>query len=186
MRSCRSGMASMNKDRESITSTSNPKVKYLRSLQKRAKHRVEAGAFVVEGVRLAEEAQKAGVLPQMVLHDESLSARGWQVVEAMDAEEGIQVAREQLPALILMDIQLPGMDGLSATRIINGDPQLKNIPVVALTSYAMQGDMDKAKQAGCAGYITKPIDTRNFAETIEVFSKPQVRPKSKPARTTAG
>ena len=122
----------------------------------------------------------------MMLIRDLLQLEGWQVIEAIDAEEGIQVAREQLPALILMDIHLPGMDGLSATRIINADPQLKNIPVVALSSYAMQGDMDKAKQAGCAGYITKPIDTRNFAETIEVFSKPQVRPKNKPARTTAG
>ena len=106
----------------------------------------------------------------MMLIRDLLQLEGWQVLEAMDAEEGIQTAREQLPALILMDIQLPGMDGLCATRIINDDPQLKTIPVVALTSYAMQGDMDKAKQAGCVGYITKPIDTRNFAETLAQYA----------------
>jgi len=106
----------------------------------------------------------------MMLIRDLLQLEGWQVLEAMDAEEGIQTAREQLPALILMDIQLPGMDGLRATRIINDDPQLKTIPVVALTSYAMQGDMDKANQAGCVGYITKPIDTRNFAETLAQYA----------------
>ncbi len=105
----------------------------------------------------------------MMLIRDLLQLEGWQVFEAMDAEEDIQMAREQLPALILMDIQLPGMDGLHATRIINGDPQLKNIPVVALTSYAMQGDMDKTNEAGCVGYITKPIDTRNFAETLAQY-----------------
>lgn len=105
----------------------------------------------------------------MMLIRDFLQLEDWQVFEAMDAEEDIQMAREQLPALILMDIQLPGMDGLHATRIINGDPQLKNIPVVAPTSYAMQGDMDKANEAGCVGYITKPIDTRNFAETLAQY-----------------
>ena len=84
------------------------------------------------------------------------------VLEAEDAESGIQLAREALPDLILMDIQLPGMDGLSATRLIRKDPVLSGIPVVALTSYAMQGDEQKAKSAGCTGYIAKPIDTRSF------------------------
>jgi CheY-like chemotaxis protein len=105
----------------------------------------------------------------MMLIKDLLRLGGWQVLEAMDAEDGIQLARKQLPALILMDIQLPGMDGLSATRIIKDDPQLKNIPVVALTSYAMQGDMDEAKQAGCVGYMTKPIDTRNFANVLAQY-----------------
>ena len=105
----------------------------------------------------------------MMLIKDLLQLEGWRVLEAMDAEEGIQLAREQLPALILMDIQLPGMDGLCATRITKGDPQLNNIPVIALTSYAMESDMDKAKQAGCMGYITKPIDTRNFANVLAQY-----------------
>lgn len=90
------------------------------------------------------------------------------VLEAGDAETGIQRALEEKPALILMDIQLPGMDGLEATRIIKGNPDLQHIPVVALTSYAMQGDEERAREAGCSGYITKPIDTKRFPEAVKV------------------
>jgi len=88
------------------------------------------------------------------------------MLEATDAETGIQMAHEHLPDLILMDIQLPGMNGLEATRIISNDADLKDIPVVALTSYAMQGDEEKAKKAGCIEYITKPLDTKKFLERI--------------------
>ena len=93
----------------------------------------------------------------------------YQVVEAPDAETGIRLAQEQHPALILMDIQLPGMDGLSATKLIKQDGSLKEIPVVALTSYAMQGDDKKALEAGCTGYIAKPINTRTFLDTLEKY-----------------
>ena len=93
------------------------------------------------------------------------------MLEAIDAESGIEQIREQRPDLVLMDIQLPGMDGLSATKIIKEDPALKDIPVVALTSYAMQGDEEKALAAGCTGYITKPIDTRKFLETVSQYIK---------------
>jgi CheY-like chemotaxis protein len=93
------------------------------------------------------------------------------MLEAIDAESGIEQIREQRPDLVLMDIQLPGMDGLSATKIIKEDPALKDIPVVALTSYAMQGDEEKALEAGCSGYIAKPIDTRKFLETISQYLK---------------
>jgi CheY-like chemotaxis protein len=95
----------------------------------------------------------------------------YKVMEAEDAETGIQMAREHHPDLILMDIQLPGMNGLSATRALKKDAALKDIPVVALTSYAMRGDEDKAKKAGCQGYITKPIDTRNFLKTVSHYLK---------------
>ncbi len=100
-----------------------------------------------------------------------LSIGKYQVLEAVDAETGIQLAKEQRPDLILMDIQLPGMDGLSATRIIKSDPDLNEIPVVALTSFAMEGDEEKALKAGCDGYITKPIDTRTFLKTLTRFFK---------------
>ena len=93
----------------------------------------------------------------------------YRMLEAMDAESGIQLIREQRPDLVLMDIQLPGMDGLSATKMIKEDPALKDIPIVALTSYAMQGDEEKALEAGCTGYIAKPIDTRKFLETISQY-----------------
>jgi CheY-like chemotaxis protein len=93
----------------------------------------------------------------------------YSVLEASDAENGIQLAREHHPDLILMDIQLPGMDGLTATREIKNDPAVKDISIVALTSYAMQGDEEKARDAGCIGYIAKPIDTRSFLQTVGQF-----------------
>ena len=95
----------------------------------------------------------------------------YRMLEANDAESGIEQIHEQRPDLVLMDIQLPGMDGLSATKIIKEDPDLKDIPIVALTSYAMQGDKEKALAAGCTGYITKPIDTRKFLETVSQYLK---------------
>ncbi len=97
----------------------------------------------------------------------------FEILEAMDAETGINLARETMPDLILMDIQLPGMDGLEATRIIKQDPVLNGIPVIALTSYAMQGDEEKAKFAGCTGYVAKPIDTRSFLEVIDGYLGPR-------------
>ncbi|MGD2013917.1 MAG: response regulator [Desulfobacterales bacterium] len=95
----------------------------------------------------------------------------YRMLEALDAESGIQLIREQRPDLVLMDIQLPGMDGLSATKVIKEDPDLKDIPIVALTSFAMQGDEEKALAVGCTGYITKPIDTRKFLETVSRYLK---------------
>ena len=93
----------------------------------------------------------------------------YQILEAGDAETGIQLAREHLPNLILMDIQLPDMNGLGAVELIKKDDSLKDIPVVALTAHAMAGDEEKAIQVGCNGYITKPIDTRLFLESIASF-----------------
>jgi CheY-like chemotaxis protein len=103
-----------------------------------------------------------------------LNLAKYKVLEAVDAEKGIHLAREHRPDLILMDIQLPGMDGLSATRNIREDAELKTIPVVALTSYAMQGDDKKAREAGCTGYISKPIDTRTFIATISQYLKDEI------------
>ena len=95
-----------------------------------------------------------------------LSLDDYTMLEATDAEAGIKMAMQYRPDIILMDIQLPGMAGLEATKIINEDDDLKGIPIVALTSYAMQGDEEKAKRAGCSGYLTKPIDTRSFLDYI--------------------
>ncbi len=95
-----------------------------------------------------------------------LNLRGWEALEATDATTGLALATAERPALILMDIQLPDMDGLEATRILKSRPETRSIPVVALTSYAMPGDEIKARQAGCSGYITKPINTRTFGEVI--------------------
>jgi CheY-like chemotaxis protein len=107
----------------------------------------------------------------MKLVKELISIGKYRMLEANDAESGIQQIREQRPDLVLMDIQLPGMDGLSATKIIKEDSALKDIPIIGLTSYAMQGDEEKALAAGCTGYITKPIDTRKFLETVSEYLK---------------
>ena len=98
-----------------------------------------------------------------------LKMGNYDVIEAIDAEKGMQLARKNHPDLILMDIQLPGMDGLSATKILKADPVLQEIPIVALTSHAMEGDDKKALDVGCNGYIAKPIDTKNFLTTIGQF-----------------
>ncbi|MBF0100315.1 MAG: response regulator [Desulfobacterales bacterium] len=91
-----------------------------------------------------------------------LSLNAFNVFEANDAVKGIELAKKIFPDVILMDIQLPGMDGLTATKLIASNPELKNIPVIALTSYAMNGDKKKAIEAGCKGYITKPINRKIF------------------------
>lgn len=95
-----------------------------------------------------------------------LRLKKFEVIEASDGEMGIKLAEEYLPNLILMDIQLPGIDGLTATSIIKQNPKLRHIPIIALTSHAMRGDDLKAREAGCEGYITKPIDTRHFHDNI--------------------
>ncbi len=105
----------------------------------------------------------------MELVADLLVAAGYQVLQALTAEEGIWIAKEETPALILMDIGLPGMDGLTATRIMSKDPSTKHIPIVALTSHAMVGDEAQAMEAGCCGYITKPIDTRAFPGAVAEF-----------------
>ena len=92
-----------------------------------------------------------------------------QIFGAKSAEEGFQLAREHHPDLILMDIRLPGMNGLEATRFIKNDPELKDIPVVALTSYADEEDEDEAINAGCTAFIPKPIDTQSFRKKIAML-----------------
>jgi CheY-like chemotaxis protein len=98
-----------------------------------------------------------------------LEASRFRVTPARTAEEGLRLARELLPDLILMDLSLPGMDGLAATRALKADPATCHLPVIALTAHAMRGDATMASQAGCDGYLIKPIDTRTFAETIASF-----------------
>lgn len=105
----------------------------------------------------------------MELATDLLEASGYIVIQAGVAEEGIELARAELPDLILMDISLPGMDGLEATGVLKQDPATKGINVIALTAHAMKGDEEKALAAGCTGYITKPIDTRAFPKTVARF-----------------
>src|SRR5215475_2392929 len=95
-----------------------------------------------------------------------LRSQGYEVREATTAQEAFDALKTERPDLIVMDIQLPGMDGLEATRKIKDQPVTANIPVVAVTSYAMKGDREKALAAGCAGYVTKTIDKNTFIEEV--------------------
>src|SRR5207244_957491 len=95
-----------------------------------------------------------------------LKAAGLNVISASNATEGLKKAKSEDPALILMDVEMPGMDGLTATRLIKADPALSHIPIVALTAYAMSGDKERCLSAGCAGYITKPINTKQLAQSV--------------------
>jgi len=93
-------------------------------------------------------------------------SNGYQVQTVMDAEAAIASVRESPPKLILMDLQLPGIDGLELTRRLKSDPATSEIVIIALTAYAMKGDQEKAFAAGCDDYVTKPIDTRKLPELI--------------------
>jgi len=95
-----------------------------------------------------------------------LESVGHTVIRAADAEAGITLARDEQPNLILMDIQLPGMDGLEATGLLKGDHTTDTIPVIALTALAMKGDEERIRAAGCDGYIAKPLRYHDFLATI--------------------
>lgn len=101
-----------------------------------------------------------------------LEAAGYLVLEAKTAEEGVKLAAAALPDLILLDIRLPGMNGLDAVRILKRDLRTKNIPVVALTAQAMRGDQEAAFAAGFNGYITKPINTRTLPGEVRRWLEP--------------
>ncbi|MBI3850584.1 MAG: response regulator [Verrucomicrobia bacterium] len=109
-----------------------------------------------------------------------LEANGFNVASAQSAEEGLRLARALLPDLVLMDISLPGMDGLCATKALKADPATRHLKVVGLTAHAMKGDAEIARHAGCAGYLTKPINTRTFVATVADF----ITSPNKPPTTT--
>ena len=95
-----------------------------------------------------------------------LQASGYATIEAINGKQGAEMAKEKRPDLILMDIQMPVMDGLEATKILKGDDATKGIPVLALTAYAMKGDEERMIEAGCDGYIPKPIDIKAFMKKV--------------------
>ncbi len=105
----------------------------------------------------------------MELAVDLLELGGYEVLTAATAEEGIELAQKEIPSLILMDISLPGIDGLEATRILKKDKKVKDVPIVAMSAHAMTGDKEKAMEAGCVGYITKPIDTKSLVEKVKEF-----------------
>ncbi len=102
-----------------------------------------------------------------------LKSAGHTVLSATDAEAGLTLARDEQPDLILMDIQLPGMDGLEATELLKQDGATRAIPVIALTALAMKGDEERIRAAGCDGYIAKPMRYKAFLETIKAHLIPR-------------
>ena len=98
-----------------------------------------------------------------------LTSVGYEIIEALTGEDGITAAETHRPALILMDIQLPGIDGYEATRRIKANPDLSPIPIIAVTSYALSGDDVKAYEAGCDAYVSKPFSPRTLLAKIREF-----------------
>ena len=108
-----------------------------------------------------------------------LEAHGYEVISAVSGPAGIELATRELPDLILLDIQLPGMSGHDVAHTLKNDPALKSIPIVAVTSYAMVGDREKVFATGAEGYIEKPINPETFVNEIERFLKPGERDLNK-------
>ncbi len=98
-----------------------------------------------------------------------LTRSGYRVLEAVSGEQALEVAGRDRPDLVLMDLNLQGMSGFDATRRLKDDPDLSRVPVVALTAYAMVGDRERALEAGCDGYLSKPVDVRRLPEQVEDF-----------------
>jgi two-component system cell cycle response regulator DivK len=105
----------------------------------------------------------------MKLFHDLLEAHGYAILQTKDGMEALQIARDHKPDLILMDIQLPEVSGLEVTKWIKEDDNLKAIPVIAVTAFAMKGDEEKIREGGCEAYIAKPISVANFLQTVQRF-----------------
>lgn len=105
----------------------------------------------------------------MKLFNDLLEAHGYQTLQARAGVEGVELARKHRPDLILMDIQLPEVSGLEVTQWIKDDPDLRHIPVIAITAFAMKGDEEKIRQGGCEAYLSKPISVAKFLETVRNY-----------------
>jgi len=110
----------------------------------------------------------------MKLTYDLLGVFGYTTLAATNGQQAVEMAKIHKPDLILMDIQLPVMDGLSATRLIKRDTDIAHIPIIATTAYAMKGDQEKTIEAGCQGYITKPIDIQLLLRTVEKYLEEKV------------
>lgn len=105
----------------------------------------------------------------MTLITDVLMSLNYEVIRATDGEKGVDAANRERPDLILMDLSLPRMDGWTATREIKGNPELNHIPIIALTAHAMVGDKERAIEAGCNDYLTKPINLRELARKLAEY-----------------
>ena len=105
----------------------------------------------------------------MKLFNDLLQANGYDTLQTKDGREAMDIARKHKPDLILMDIQLPEISGLEITKMLKDDAELKGIPVIAVTAFAMKGDEEKIREGGCEGYIAKPISVSSFLQTVSRF-----------------
>ena len=105
----------------------------------------------------------------MKLFNDLLQAHGYETMQTMDGREVLDMVNEKRPDLIIMDIQLPEISGLEVTKMLKADDNLKDIPVIAVTAFAMKGDEEKIREGGCEGYIAKPISVPVFLETVAKF-----------------
>ncbi len=105
----------------------------------------------------------------MKLFHDLLDAHGYQTIQTRDGLKALEIAREHVPDLILMDIQLPEVSGLEVTKWLKEDEDLRQIPVIAVTAFAMKGDEEKIREGGCEAYISKPISVATFIETVQTF-----------------
>ena len=110
-------------------------------------------------------------MDNMTLIADVLLSLNYKVIQAADGEQGVQKAISEHPDLILMDLSLPRLDGWKATRQIKAHPDLRQIPIIALTAHAMAGDRERALEAGCDDYLSKPINLRELANKLEVYLK---------------
>ena len=105
----------------------------------------------------------------MKLFNDLLQAHGYETLQSMDGRDVLKLVRENRPDLILMDMKLPEISGLEVTQLLKADDDLKDIPVVAVTAFAMKGDEEKIREGGCEGYIAKPISSPAFLDTVAKF-----------------
>jgi CheY-like chemotaxis protein len=105
----------------------------------------------------------------MTLISDVLNSLNYDVIQAVDGEQGVSMAQAEHPDLILMDLSLPRMDGWTATRYIKANPDLHQIPIIALTAHAMMGDRERALEAGCDDYLSKPLNLRELANKLRQF-----------------
>ena len=122
------------------------------------------GGFMSKCILVVEDQEDN----RQILRD-LLGNAGYELTEAENGEEAIAAVGRRRPDLILMDIQLPVMDGYEATRRIRTNPDLRSVPIIAVTSYALAGDEDKARAAGCDGYVTKPYSPRDLLAKVRVY-----------------
>ena len=107
----------------------------------------------------------------MKLFNDLLEAHGYRVLQTRDGLSALEIAREHMPDLIIMDIQLPEVSGIEVTKWLKEDEELQRIPVIAVTAFAMKGDEEKIREGGCEAYISKPISVMSFLKTVDSFLK---------------